>query len=149
LAKHPDWAPQLATWTYNAWHSYNPDLSEADELSKIKTRMNTDRIPLTLVLVASGSPVGMANLKLTADVPGLPQDKVWVGSFYVEPQYAGGATKLLQAICQQAIKLNVKELWVWESSPNAPAFYLEHGWKLLNVLPFKGHTITLLKWQAP
>jgi hypothetical protein len=149
LANHPEWAPRLASWTYNAWHSYNPDLTKANELSKIKTRMNTDKIPLTLVLVENGSPVGMANLKQSAEVPGLPQHKVWVGSFYVEAQFAEAANNLLQALCQQAIKLHIKELWVWESDPDAPAFYLKQDWKLVTRLAFKNHTVSLLQWQAP
>jgi hypothetical protein len=58
--------------------------------------MNTDKIPLTLVALENGVPVGMANLKKDAEVSGLPKDKVWVGSFYVEPQQLVAAKLLLQ-----------------------------------------------------
>jgi GNAT superfamily N-acetyltransferase len=145
LANHPEWAPQLAAWTYNAWHSYNPDLTEENALANIKTRMNTDKIPLTLVAVEMGAPVGMANLKREAEVQGLPKDKVWVGSFYVEPQHPAAAEMLLHDLNQQAIKFHLNELWVWESNPQAPAFYQKHGWKIIKKLPFKNHTVTVLK----
>jgi len=151
LANHPDWAPIIAYWTYFTWHKYDPTLTLEGSLARIKTRLNTDKIPLTLVAIHNNTPIGTVNLKNSVPVPNAPKDKIWLGSFYVEPTYKnkGVDFMLLESIYKEALRLGLDEIYVFESDPSTPTFYERHGWEIVDRLPYQNHTVILMRWKAP
>ena len=83
LSHHPEWIPLIAQWTYSTWHQYDPTLTLERSLKSINTRLNTDKVPLTLVAIHNDKPIGTVNLKKSVPVQNVPENKIWLGSFYV------------------------------------------------------------------
>ena len=146
LTLHQEWIPIIAQWTYSAWHKYDPTLALENEEASIKTRLNTDKIPLTLVAIYNNEPIGTVNLKTSVNVPNVPKNKVWLGSLYVEPPYRnrGIGGMLLSAIFKEAEKFNVKELYLFTSDITIVPWYIKHGWKVVNTLPYQNHMVTVM-----
>ena len=151
LARHPEWVPIIAEWSYSAWHKYDPTLTFERSLASIKTRLNTDKIPLTLVAIHDNRPIATANLKMSVPVLNVPKNKVWLGSFYVDFHYRnlGVGSLLLKAIYNEAERLGQKEIYLFSSDAEIFAWYIRHDWQIVNKLPYQNHIVTIMKWTAP
>lgn len=151
LANHQEWIHTIAEWTCNAWKEYDPTLSIEKSKESIKTRLNTTKIPLTLVVSTNNLPVATANLKNSVPVQGVPEGKVWLGSFYVKNEYRkqGIGSMLMEAILSKAIELGKKEVFLFSSDHTVTSWYEKHKWKIVNELPFQNHKVIIMRWEAP
>ena len=151
LANHPEWVPIIAQWTYSAWHQYDPTLTVERSLRSINTRLNTDKVPLTLVAIHNNKPIATANLKKSVPVQNVPENKTWLGSFYVEPEYQhkGVGSRLLETIYKEALRFGMKEIYLFVSDPEIPTWYQKHGWEFIDKLPYQNHQVTVMRWKTP
>lgn len=150
LANHQEWIKPIAQWTLDAWGQYDPSLTMERSIASIKSRLNTDKIPLTFVVDVNNLPVATANLKEAVLVPNVPKDKVWLGSFYVKNEYRnkGIGSMLMQAVYKKAIELGKNELFLFSSDHSVIPWYLKQNWVVTNELPFQGHTVVIMRWEA-
>jgi len=151
LARHSEWVLIIAEWSYSAWHKYDLTFTVERSLESIKTRLNMNKIPLTLVAIHNNKPIATANLKKSVPVLDAPKNKIWLGSFYVEPSYRnkGIGSRMLKAICNEAVRLGHNEIYLFSSDPEMPNWYKKYSWEVVNKLPYQGHIVTIMRWKAP
>ena len=147
LANHSKWVPIIAGWTYDTWSKYDPTLTFERSLASIQSRLNIDSIPLTLVVIDNNRPIATANLKASVKVPGVPLDKIWLGSLFVLPEYRnkGVGSMLIHTIYTEAIKRGQSELYLFSSDTSVLPWYQRRDWRIISLLPFQNHTATVMK----
>jgi N-acetylglutamate synthase-like GNAT family acetyltransferase len=149
LAHVPEHIPTLAQITFDTWSKYDPSLTIEDSLVHIKSRLNTDKVPLTLVALDNDNLIGMANLKSTTKLSGYEDRNLWLGSFWVAEQYKDHQVgeMLLDAIVSKAQDLGYEKISVWESNPEDAAWHLKHGWSKFALDTYQNHPVTLLEYK--
>ncbi len=108
LANCPEFVGELARLSWKEWQEvYEQRKQTLDHsLKNYRERMNTDRLPLTLVAVHSGELVGMVSLKFH-DMDTRPDLDPWLGGLLVLPEWRnrGVGTMLMLRATEQARRL--------------------------------------------
>jgi GNAT superfamily N-acetyltransferase len=150
LADRPEFLEQLARLSWKEWQEVyqQRDQTFEDSLKNYRERMNTDRLPLTLVALATDvsatrrnqhakrvrSPdrtlVGMVSLKFR-DMDTRPDLDPWLGGLLVLPEWRsrGVGSMLMHRATEEARRLNVPRLFLWTHS--AEGLYRKLGWHVV------------------
>jgi GNAT superfamily N-acetyltransferase len=138
LANCPEFASELARLSWKEWQDVYQQRKQTleDSLKNYRDRMNTDRVPLTLVAVRAGLAancrelVGMVSLKFH-DMDTRPDLDPWLGGLLVLPEWRnrGVGTMLMHRATEEARRLNVPRLYLWTHS--AEGLYHELGWQVV------------------
>src|SRR5438094_8734631 len=119
LANCPDFVSALAQLSWKEWQEVYQQREETlgNSLKNYRDRMNTDRLPLTLVAVHTGELVGMVSLKFH-DMDTRPDLDPWLGGLLVLPEWRnrGVGTTLMHRATAEARRLNVPRLSLWTHS---------------------------------
>ena len=93
LADHRELIPELAAWFRREWPEASEKFDPADRLSRFSVR---DSIPMSLVALDRGRPIGTVSLLLES-VHSHRHLSPWVGGLYVVPErrHQGVATQLI------------------------------------------------------
>jgi hypothetical protein len=83
LADHKELIPILARWMHEEWGYLYPEHTIEIRERLVAERSNKDRIPLTLVAIEDGKPVGTVCL-MAHDMDTRPELTPWLASLYVE-----------------------------------------------------------------
>lgn len=62
LADMPSAASEVARWLFREWDHKSPDGTLEGTILKLRSRCNVDRLPMALVAVVDGKPVGTASI---------------------------------------------------------------------------------------
>jgi GNAT superfamily N-acetyltransferase len=140
LADHLELLDDLAWLSWKEWQEIYQQREQTLEhcLKNYRERMNTDRLPLTLVAVRAGlavnSPelVGMVSLKFH-DMDTRPDLDPWLGGLLVLPEWRnrGVGTMLMHRATAEARKLNAQSLYLWTHSHSAERLYRKLGWQVV------------------
>jgi GNAT superfamily N-acetyltransferase len=84
LVEHPLLAPVVAQWHFAEWGHLYPGGTVEGWLEHIQTRMNRDRIPITVVALDGEEPLGTGAL-VEQDMETHPELSPWLGGVYVTP----------------------------------------------------------------
>jgi GNAT superfamily N-acetyltransferase len=84
LVDVPYFLPVVSSWAFRQWHQGVRSLKSI--YTEYRRRLSRDSIPLTLVAVEEGTPVGTISIELD-DLPSRPDLFPWIGSLYVEPKF--------------------------------------------------------------
>jgi predicted N-acetyltransferase YhbS len=127
LAEHPGTIRELGRWMHEAWPA--PGHSAADRAATYLLCMNRDRVPLTLVAMASGQVVGTVSL-LQHSVASHDHLTPWVAALYVHRdwRHAGLGTALVHAAAGRAQRLGVRRVYIGVACA-ARAHYEKQGWQ--------------------
>jgi N-acetylglutamate synthase-like GNAT family acetyltransferase len=132
LTNRPTFIPELALWSWREWQDVYEQRGQTlqHSLKNYQDRMNSDRLPLTLVALHDSSLVGMVSVKFH-DMDTRPDLDPWLGGLFVLPQWRnrGIGTMLMQRATQEARRLNVSELYLWTAS--AESLYRKLGWQVI------------------
>lgn len=155
LANCPELAGELARLSWKEWQDIYEQRKQtlADSLKNYQERMNTDRLPLTLVAFHGGPPsvrarhgqsltglagnygaatelAGMVSLKFH-DLDTRPDLDPWLGALLVLPEWRnrGVGTLLMHRATEEARRLNVSRLYLWTHS--AEGLYHKLGWQVV------------------
>jgi GNAT superfamily N-acetyltransferase len=132
VADHPELVEELARLSWREWQEVYQRREQTleDSLKNYRERMNTDRLPLTLVAVralqgesstglagnygAASELVGMVSLKFH-DMDTRPDLDPWLGGLFVLPEWRnrGVGTILMHRATQDAHRLKVTRLYLW------------------------------------
>jgi N-acetylglutamate synthase-like GNAT family acetyltransferase len=120
-------------------------LQQAEE--KFISHMNHNQLPLTLVVIDDGKPVGMGSLRSTDGHVGLDAEFTpWIGSVVVEPLYRkrGIGGLLLEARKQKALELGYTKLYLLTFDTSLPSWYAQRGWKIVMSDNYNDELITVM-----
>ena len=149
LKECPHVIPTLVDWMYGEWHSYDKELTKEKLTYSFSRRLNDDRIPFILVFWKHNKPIGMIGLKEkgASEFDDLREATPWGGSFYVIPEERnkGLGEKIAQALMTIAARLGYRELFFYTSNPTSAQWYLSRKAELIEIRPFRGHTVAILK----
>lgn len=143
LADHREVIPILAAWFYREWSHLHPGKTEQDILRLISTRVNRDRIPLTLVAFKQRELIGSVSLKVN-DLDIRPDLTPWLAALYVKEGWRGRGigSQLVEAIEKKSVALGVRVLYLF--TPESESFYTKRGWQVMERLKHHNTPITLM-----
>lgn len=141
--------PILAEWIYDEWRSYDSSLTKEKLINRFHKRLNEDKLPLTLVTLKNGIPVGTVSLKEEdeAEFKNLSDGEPWLGSLQVvlEERNRGLGHELLKAAQTFAIRFGYKNIFLYTSNPANLEWYYKRGARFIETRPFRNHTITIMQ----
>jgi GNAT superfamily N-acetyltransferase len=149
LADHPGSVPILARWLFDEWGHRAPDGSIDGMVETLKRRLNRNRLPLALLAIHDGQPVGTVSLKLK-EVAIRPQYEHWLGTLYVHQPYRGRGigSLLVEAAIKVAAQLGVGELYLYTRHPKTEGLYAKLGWVVVERPEYRGRPAVIMK-QTP
>ena len=134
LAEHSSAIPVIAGWLFQAWGHRTQNNTLEATIARIAIRAQTDAIPLGLVAIEGGVPVGTASVVEFDDPGDIPGP--WLSSVYVDAGYRGrGLAKALALRAEaEAIRLGASKLVLTAAVPQlysqlgyCPAGGWKHG----------------------
>lgn len=145
LADYPESIPLVAKWFYEEWGQFNPNSSLALSESRVRERLNRDRIPLTLVALQNDEVVATTTLKIR-EMDIYPQYEYWLSNVYTRPDCRGRGfgSQLVEYTVEEAKRLGVHDLYLqtWTSEK----LYTRLGWQALERdVEDHGKLVTVMK----
>ncbi|HEU5245900.1 MAG TPA: GNAT family N-acetyltransferase [Candidatus Udaeobacter sp.] len=131
LANCPELVGELARLSWKEWQEVYQQRKQTleDSLKNYRDRMNTDRLPLTLVALHGGELVGMVSLRFH-DMDTRPDLDPWLGGLLVQEwRNRGVGTMLMHRATGEARRLDVPRLYLWTHS--AEGLYHKLGWQVV------------------
>jgi GNAT superfamily N-acetyltransferase len=152
LAHCPELIDELARLSWEEWQDVYEQRKQTLEHSvkNYRERMNTDRLPLTLVAVRARPAVncrelvGMVSLKFH-DMDTRPDLDPWLGGLLVLPEWRnrGVGTMLMHRATEEARRLNVPQLYLWTHT--AEGLYHKLGWQLVERTNYFGKEAVVMQ----
>jgi predicted N-acetyltransferase YhbS len=121
LFNHPEHIGLVAGWIYNEFWVGKPGYRVEYFEARLREANDPDRIPLSLLAVSDGRPVGTINL-IHNDNPKRPDLHPWLAALIVVPEERrrGIGTMLVRALVREAERLGYSDLFL---GTDIPAFY--------------------------
>jgi len=143
LADHPEHIPELAARHYGQWAHLYPGETPADFEYHLRTSAQKDAIPLTIVALVDGEPVGSAGL-IAHDLESHPELSPWLANVHVAPAFRsrGIATTLIKRIIREASNLGARTVYLFTTG--SPDFYGRLGWRSILHETCQGVPITIM-----
>jgi GNAT superfamily N-acetyltransferase len=152
LANCPELIDELARLSWEEWQEIYQQRQQTleDSVKNYRARMNTDRLPLTLVAVQPPVAtdrrelVGMVSLKFH-DMDTRPDLDPWLGGLLVLPscRNRGIGTMLMHRATEEARRLNVAQLYLWTHT--AEALYHKLGWHVVERTNYFGKQAVVMQ----
>ena len=146
LKNHPNAIPELAhIWYEVLGKIWVPDISIQQVILRFQDHLNDNALPLTLVAIDEGKPIGMCSLRVNDGIR--PDLTPWLGSLVVDPAYQGkGIGKLLVTATQdKAVELGFQKLYLFAFDPSVPKYYVKLGWSEIGMDEFKNHPVSVME----
>jgi len=146
LGSCPEFVDALARLSWKEWQEIyqQRDQTLEDCLKNYRERINSDRLPLTLVAVHGGELVGMVSLKYH-DMDTRPDLDPWLGGLLVLPEWRnhGVGTMLMHRATEEARRLKVPRLYLWTHS--AEGLYRKLGWQVVERSDYFGKEAVVMQ----
>jgi predicted N-acetyltransferase YhbS len=125
LFDHPVHIPRVAGWIYREFWQGRPGYSVQTFERLLADASGRDRVPLSLLALVDGSPVGTVNL-VDNDDPGRPNLRPWLAALVVVPEHRrhGIGSELVRRLIGEARRLGFSELFL---GTDIPSFYRRLG----------------------
>jgi N-acetylglutamate synthase-like GNAT family acetyltransferase len=145
LSNHPDVIPQLANiWLEVLGKIWVPQVSFTDVVTRLKTHLNSQSLPLCIVAFDGEKPIGCAALRVTDGIR--PELTPWLASLIVDPAYQRRniGRLLIDAIKQKARYLGFETLYLLTFDATLPDFYERIGFKNIGADTLLGLPVTVM-----
>lgn len=121
LSTCPQHIPLVAQWIYNEFWADKQEHTTASLEERLQCAARCEGIPVSLLALVSGQPVGTVNL-IECDDDRRTHLRPWLAALYVAPayRYRGVGSSLVRAIQQKALSLGEAELYL---GTDQPSFY--------------------------
>ena len=133
LPSRADLLPVVAAWIYEEWWQQVEGASVSTLTNLLRPHLTPDQIPMTLVALLSGQPVGTASL-LAHDVgtDQWPQLSPWMAAVYVVPAHRrrGIGACLVNEIVARAKMIGNEVLYL--VTTEREGFYAQLGWRVFD-----------------
>jgi len=141
--------PTLVEWIYEEWRPYDASLTRERLIEGYKNRLNDDKIPLTLVALRDGVPVGTVSLKEQSEPELVAYSKgdPWLGSLQVilNERGKGLGDELLNLAKTLARGLGYQNIFLYTSNPANLGWYRKRGAHFVEKRSFHNHPITIMQ----
>jgi GNAT superfamily N-acetyltransferase len=146
LANFPELVDELAWLSWKEWQEIYSQRKQtlAHSVKNYQERMNTDRLPLTLVALQATELVGMVSLKFH-DMDTRPDLDPWLGGLFVLPEWRnrGVGTMLMHRATEEARRLSVRRLYLWTHT--AERLYHKLGWQIVERTNYFGKEAVVMQ----
>ncbi|MCA9639844.1 MAG: GNAT family N-acetyltransferase [Polyangiaceae bacterium] len=113
MSDHPDAVDEVAAWWFSAWKGWPyPDSHGVAE--ELRGELSCDALPVQVVALEAGTPVGSAVLKPHEMRQSFPDFEFWLGNVYVIPARRGKrlASKLALHVERIAVERGIPQLYL-------------------------------------
>jgi N-acetylglutamate synthase-like GNAT family acetyltransferase len=147
LGDHQEAIPVLAARIYHEWSYLYPGATLQDFVGLLQERVNKKSLPLTLVVLEAGEPIGTASLK-AFDMETRSDLTPWLTSLHVAEQWRrrGIGTSLVKAIEQKAVELGIRKLFLFTTDAAiVDQFYSRMGWTVKEKTVYHSHPVIIME----
>lgn len=125
LFRHPEYFSTVAAWICEAFWTGKPGVDEGVLERRLREAGAPDRIPLSLLALTGGRPVGTVNL-VECDSERRPDLRPWLAALLVVPEQRGRGvgSALVRALLREATRLGEREVFL---GTDIPGFYERLG----------------------
>jgi len=146
LADEPQHLPTVARWLHEEWGHMPPGSTLEDRYAELERQMQRDAMPLAIVAVDGGRPVGFAAL-VDHQPTGLPAAAPRLANVYVTLDHRrhGLGSRLSQRIAKEAARLGQRRLYLYANEQET--LYARLGWRTVErcQTPGWGETLVMLR----
>ena len=137
--------PVVARWYYDEWGHKAPNNSFEDTCKRVEGKLDRDRLPLHLLALDSGTPCGVAQLKIR-EMDIYPDKELWLGGVYVPPEYRGRgvASCLSDRVAEMAASFSGDSIYLQTERIDG-GLYARLGWKPLEQVHYKGLEVLVME----
>lgn len=145
LKDHPEYITTCATWSHEEWGHHRPGDTVEAFIASRKEYLNDEKLPLTLIALENCTPVGMCSLAITRGV--LPELTPWLAALYVKKDHRNKniGRKLEKAICDKALELGFKKIYLFTSDATIIPWYENLDWRIRGDEWLRDHTVTVME----
>lgn len=145
LGDHKELIPVLAGWIYDEWSFLYSRKTARYIESLLRKRVNKKNLPLTLVALKAGVPVGTISLK-PFDMDTRRNLTPWLTSLYIaEPwRRRGIGSSLVKAAEQKAAELKIHKLFLFTTGALVP-FYKKLGWNVKEKTTYRRYPVIIME----
>ena len=146
LADHPDGIPVLAKWLFDEWGHRSPDGFVEGMADNLRERLHRDRLPLALVALEDGEPIGTVSLKMR-EVEIRPRYEQWLGTLFVPKvsRRKGAGSLLVEAAADEARRLGIRELYLYARHSETQRLYAGLGWAEIERPEYRASPAVIMK----
>ncbi len=147
LGDHQEVIPVLAAWIYGEWSYLYPEMTIPDIVSMLRERINKKKLPLTLVAIHAGEPVGTVSLR-TFDMETRKDMPYWLTSLYVVKPWRRRkiGTRLVTAAEHKAYGLDICSLFLYTTDfILSDLFYSKLGWMVKEKTVYHSHPVIIME----
>lgn len=144
LVDCPEHFPLVAQWNWDEWSHLLNQRSAAEFEQWLRENLQPNRVPMTLLAIEEGRPVGTVSL-IDHDLEPRPELSPWLASLYVIPSERGrGLGKWLVGQAEdKARELGLKQLHLY--TPGQEPFYAALGWERVELYPYRGEMVAIMR----
>jgi GNAT superfamily N-acetyltransferase len=149
LADYPEHLHTVATWVFGQWGHLLPGKTLEQVERTFGTHLQRDAVPLTVVALDEGKPVGTASLFLH-DMSTRPELSPWLAAVYVLSSHRnrGIGSGLVQQIEAITERLQIPRLYLF--TPDKQSFYARLGWVPMDTAEYRTeHVVIMTKSFTP
>lgn len=147
LGYHQEVLPVVASWIYREWSFLYVGKTRHYVEEFLRQRLDTRRMPLTMVAFVEGKPVGTVSLK-ESDMESRPYLTPWVTSLYVVPRWRGKGigAGLMHAVERKAVRMGKHQLFLFTADAGLAArFYHPLGWKIKEHTSYYSYPVIIME----
>lgn len=144
LAEHPEAIPDLARWHLAEWGHYSASRTRESTEARLRRHLASDGIPLTMVALEGGEPVGSAAL-VWNDLKTRPELSPWLADVVVDPAWRrrGIGSKLVARLAEEARERGVETLYLY--TPDQERLYARLGWELMGRVEYREEEVAVMR----
>jgi len=143
LIQHPRLAPVVGGWIFDMWGHRNPSETYAAVCERVEQRLNDTTLPIAMIALCDGDPVGTASL-VPHDLKTRLDLFPWLAAVYVDEsrRNLGIGSMLVQSIEELAKDLGIDKLYLF--TPDKCSFYRRQGWSFFEETEYLGERKTIM-----
>ncbi|WP_109675276.1 GNAT family N-acetyltransferase [Dyadobacter jejuensis] len=145
LADHPNLLPIIAKWYFEEWGCLSKDKTLDTEIENLQAYLNPGEIPLILIAIGNGQPLGAAQLKYH-EMSIYPDKVHWLGGVYVSQEHRGKgiASQIILELIAIAKKLKIKTLYL-QTENLSGGLYRQLGWLPIEQVNYHGIEVLVME----
>jgi predicted N-acetyltransferase YhbS len=119
LCDCPEHLGTVARWIHEEWWSDKPGHTVETMASRLGEASDQNAVPLSLVTLLAGNPVGTVNL-VENDNEERPDLAPWLAALLVVPEHRGQGvgSNLVRALLKEAARLGIPQLYLGTDTPD-------------------------------